>query len=181
LVDLAEIQAAYYMVAATGVLVAAVYYVLNMRVTRRTQDLALKSQEQTLVTRQAQLFMPLYAYYSQTEFPRNLHNIYVKWKWTDPEDFFEKYGPEANMDAWSQVQSMGNYFRGVGVLLKDELVERRMVYDLLYSPIVMYWEKIESIAKEYRVKYNQPKAFMYIDFLYNEMMNFEKDNHDLKT
>jgi hypothetical protein len=30
MVDLAEIQAAYYMVAATGVLVAAGYYVLNM-------------------------------------------------------------------------------------------------------------------------------------------------------
>jgi hypothetical protein len=31
MVDLAEIQAAYYMVAATGVLVAAIYYVLNLR------------------------------------------------------------------------------------------------------------------------------------------------------
>jgi hypothetical protein len=174
MVTIEEIQAAYYMVAATGVLIVSIYYAINLRIQQGNTKI-------TLETRRAQLFMPLYAYYSQTEFPRNLHNIYVKWKWTDPEDFFEKYGPEANMDAWSQVQSMGNYFRGVGVLLKDELVERRMVYDLLYSPIVMYWEKIESIAKEYRVKYNQPKAFMYIDFLYNEMMNFEKDNHDLKT
>ena len=31
MVDLVGIQAAYYMVAATGVLVAAIYYVLNMR------------------------------------------------------------------------------------------------------------------------------------------------------
>jgi hypothetical protein len=30
MVDLAEIQAAYYMVAATGVLVAAIYYVMNL-------------------------------------------------------------------------------------------------------------------------------------------------------
>jgi hypothetical protein len=35
LVDLAEIQAAYYMVAATGVLVAAVYYVMTLRTTQR--------------------------------------------------------------------------------------------------------------------------------------------------
>jgi hypothetical protein len=33
MVDLSEIQAAYYMVAVTGVLVAAIYYVLNMRAT----------------------------------------------------------------------------------------------------------------------------------------------------
>jgi hypothetical protein len=57
----------YYMVAATGVLVAAFYYVYNRRATRKTQELALKaqelslkSQEQTLITRQAQLFMNIY-------------------------------------------------------------------------------------------------------------------------
>ena len=44
MVDLAEIQAAYYMVAATGVLVAAVYYILNIRTTQRNM-------KQTLETR----------------------------------------------------------------------------------------------------------------------------------
>jgi len=38
MVDLVEIQAAYYMVAATGVLVAAGYYVLNMRTQTRTRE-----------------------------------------------------------------------------------------------------------------------------------------------
>ncbi|MCX6655794.1 MAG: hypothetical protein NTY03_11860, partial [Candidatus Bathyarchaeota archaeon] len=59
--------AAYYMVAATGVLVAAVFYILNLRISQKnqelslkTQELALKSQDQTLETRQAQLFMQLY-------------------------------------------------------------------------------------------------------------------------
>ena len=38
MVDLAEIQAAYYMVAATGVLVAAIYYVYNMRAAERNKN-----------------------------------------------------------------------------------------------------------------------------------------------
>jgi hypothetical protein len=33
MVELAEIQAVYYMMAATGVLIAAIYYVLNMKAT----------------------------------------------------------------------------------------------------------------------------------------------------
>jgi hypothetical protein len=37
LVTIEEIQAAYYMVAATGVLVAAGYYVINLQITRRKQ------------------------------------------------------------------------------------------------------------------------------------------------
>jgi len=47
MVDLAEIQAAYYMVAATGVLVAAVYYVMTLRTTQRNM-------KANLETRQAQ-------------------------------------------------------------------------------------------------------------------------------
>ena len=35
MVSIEEIQAAYYMVAATGVLVAAVYYVMTLRTTQR--------------------------------------------------------------------------------------------------------------------------------------------------
>lgn len=38
MVELAEIQVAYYMVAATGVLIAAAYYVLNMRATLQTRQ-----------------------------------------------------------------------------------------------------------------------------------------------
>ena len=47
MVDLAEIQAAYYMVAATGVLEAAVFYILNLRISQRNQGLMLKAQEQS--------------------------------------------------------------------------------------------------------------------------------------
>ena len=170
-----ELETINLLVQMVGVSSAAIATVVGVRSYIVSNKRAQETRDRELETRQAQLFMPLYAYYSQTEFPRNLHNIYVKWKWTDPEDFFEKYGPEADMDAWSQVQSMGNYFRGVGVLLKDGLVDGRMVYDLLYSPITMYWDKIESIAMEYRVRYNQPESFMYIDYLYNEMTKIESD------
>ncbi len=41
MVELAEIQAAYYMVAATGVLVAAIYYVYNMRAAERNKKIQL--------------------------------------------------------------------------------------------------------------------------------------------
>ena len=37
MVNLAEIQAAYYMVAATGVLVAAIYYLFSIRETKRNR------------------------------------------------------------------------------------------------------------------------------------------------
>ena len=41
MVELAEIQAAYYIVAATGVLVAATYYILNLRETNKNRRITL--------------------------------------------------------------------------------------------------------------------------------------------
>lgn len=35
MVSVEEIQVAYYMVAATGVLIAAVFYILNLRISQR--------------------------------------------------------------------------------------------------------------------------------------------------
>jgi len=45
MVDLAEIQAAYYMVAATGVLVAAIYYVVTLRTTQRNMKANLETRQ----------------------------------------------------------------------------------------------------------------------------------------
>jgi hypothetical protein len=80
LVDLAEIQAAYYMVAATGVLVAAIYYVYNMRISQKNSMLALKAQEQTLETRQAQLLMNIFQTYSSKEFQTDMEEMVHTWK-----------------------------------------------------------------------------------------------------
>ncbi|MGD0805669.1 MAG: hypothetical protein ABSA11_16530 [Candidatus Bathyarchaeia archaeon] len=76
MVDLSEIQAAYYMVAATGVLVAAVYYTLNMRETA-------KNRRATFANTMLQSTL--------TE-EWNLRHIEVmNMHWNDFEDFKRKY------------------------------------------------------------------------------------------
>ncbi len=71
---------------AASVTVAAIYYVLNIRISQRnqelmlksqetsvmTQELALKSQQQTLETRQVQLFMSVYQRFEEPDFQRAL-------------------------------------------------------------------------------------------------------------
>ena len=96
MVTMEEIQAAYYMVAATGVLVAAVYYVMNIQTNKKNQELSLRAleqaaqtQRQTLDTRQAQLLMSLYQKWSESEF-QNAYNEIQSWEWRDYEDYMEK-------------------------------------------------------------------------------------------
>ena len=161
MVDLAEIQAAYYMVAATGVLAAAVFYVLNMRA--------------TLETRQAQLFMVLYDRMSQPELSAIINNIRYNLKWSDTEDFWRKYGAETNIDEYSRIASAGNYFKGIGVLLKKGLIDRMFIYDLLSSPLKVYWERMGPVILERRRVTNNPNLFAFVDYLYDEMMKIDAE------
>ena len=149
-----------------AILVGVILALMELRHVRQTRDMELE-------TRQAQLFMQLYDRFSQAEFAEDVHNMYLNWKWTDPDDFFKKYGPEVNSEVFSRLIALGNFFRGVGVLLNRGLIDRRLVDDLLHSPVVMYWEKMEPVAKEYRVRYKLPRALEFIDHLYSELKKEE--------
>ncbi len=98
MVDLALLQSVSYIAGALGVCVAAVYYVMNLRMSQKnqelslkTQELAYKAQEQTLETRQAQLFMQIFQRFNEPDF-FDKYTTFLSWKWKDYDDFMSKYG-----------------------------------------------------------------------------------------
>jgi hypothetical protein len=174
MVSIEEIQTAYYMVAATGVLIAAVYYIYNMRATRKTQELALKaqelslkSQEQNLVTRQAQLFMQLYSQYYDKDWLEALHKTAFDMSFKDYNDFVAKYGPKENPDAYKSFDILSHYFEGAGVMAKNGLINPTMVAELFSEEFKDYWEKFSPIFIEYRRRSNNPKVCENQEYLYS--------------
>jgi hypothetical protein len=93
LVDLAEVQAAYYMVAATGVLVAAVYYIITLRSNNKT--------------RRAQMFMQIYDHFNDENFSKHYMNI---WGW---EMSFKDYS-----DFKSRIIDNSEKFRSLAVMIR---------------------------------------------------------------
>ena len=57
MLEFATLQAVSYIVGSLGVFVAAVYYVLNIQNSRRSHELMLKAQQQTLKTIQTHTVM----------------------------------------------------------------------------------------------------------------------------
>jgi len=154
LVDLAEIQAAYYMVAATGVLVAAIYYVLNLRIGQRNQELSLKAQEQTLDTRQAQLFMQIFNnFYSQGYRKSLMELLSDSWTWTDFDDFLKKYGPDTNPEAWEKFRFLFAQIDRMGMLVNWGLIDSERLHRWGGGPFIELWEKFEPIIFGYRARY----------------------------
>ncbi|UCB60797.1 MAG: hypothetical protein JSW72_01675 [Candidatus Bathyarchaeota archaeon] len=161
--DIASISA---LVAAGGVLVGVAFAYLEVR------NLA-KQRETDVETRQAELFMQIYSHYYKEDFLSDENQILYQWKWKDFDDFWKKYGPETNPESFSKWDSMGTYFRGIGVLVKRKLIDPALVDELMGTSIKLNWEKSGSIVLEFR-KRLWPDAYKGFEYLYNEMLKREQ-------
>ena len=157
------------LVAIAGVIIALTYYILNIRNQRET--------------RQTQLFMGLYETYRSTEFRRTLLRLHTQ-EWTDFEDFYGKYGQDANPDSWIEWEGVASFFNGIGVLVQRKLINISLVNDLLsisvfrcwsfMGPILVEWRKY--IEKRYGQNYSQ-ESFQGFDYLFNEIVRYRKQRN----
>lgn len=118
-----------------GIIVSILYYTSVLRNANKT--------------RQAQLFMDLYRTYRDPEFRRQYNEIMTQ-KWVDFDDFWEKYGGRNNPDAWTVWQTVASYFNGIGVLLRQGLVDINVIDELLAPTVFMIWVRMGPIAEGFK-------------------------------
>jgi hypothetical protein len=164
LVSFEEIQAGYYMIAATGVLVAAAYYVMNIRA--------------TLQTRQAQMFMQIY---NQSHNDPTFLDAWRKMdsiSWGTYEEFKNLLKDEEKARALIRV---GSFYEGLGVLVKERLIDIRLVALLMTIMTRTWWEKYKPIIEDARKQLDYPRYLSESEYLYNELMKYLEKHPELKT
>ena len=165
MVDLGEIQAAYYMVAATGVLVAAIYYVYNMRVSQRNM-------KATLETRKLQLL---------TDFTDKLSNYdgalktieLLNMQWKDYDDFERKYGSDNNPHNCACRSEVGGYYNVLGALLREKIVDPDTLYTLTGSDSIYLWSKMKEVIEYARKNYFGVDYWRDFEYLAGEMLKIK--------
>jgi len=161
MVSFEEIQAANYMVAATGVLIAAVYYVYNMRINQRTM-------KTTLETRQTQLFMQLLALYNSKDFMLDYARVAYEIQYENLEGWVRKYGPQTNREYWASWGRVGRFFDGTGILVRKGLIDADLVIDEMRELILLAWDKVKPWVLEARINMNSPHTWENFEFLAGE-------------
>ncbi len=156
------------------------YHILTLNNTKKTQQHALE-------TRQAQLYMQLYSFYDNKEFLKDYGNISQVFVYNDVEDWWEKYSPQANIEAYSAWVRVGRFLDGVGILLRRNLIEPSLLFDLLGDVIQGAWEGaddtlgMERFIKEGRTFWNRPILWQNYEYLYEEYMKYIEEKPELKT
>jgi len=144
MVDITEISA---MVAATGVLVGVVWYILDMR-------------NQTRL-RQTDLVMRLYAVFATEEFQKEMFTLMTDPEIKDYNTFRKKYA--VNM------APTGLFFHEVGVLLSKKLADISLISNLFGPVAIRYWEKSVPMIEDARKQLNAPGFGGGFEYLYNEL------------
>jgi hypothetical protein len=135
LVDLAEIQAAYYMVAATGVLVAAIYYIQNMKETT-------KNRRATLTNNILQTFL------SEEGMSRFLDLLAMQW--SDFDDYMKKYDSRVNPKNFTLRVSFWNTCDLLGYQYREGILDLATIYNVGGTFIADTWMKFGPIIEQYR-------------------------------
>mgnify|MGYP001087852903 CR=1 FL=1 len=125
-------------------------------------------------TRQAQLLMQLYAHMREDKFNTQYTEL-AKYEWKNFDDFVAQLRDDYDFRA--MLNYVCSFYEGVGVLVHRNLMDPRLVDDLMSSYIFLTWEKIGPYIKETRIRYNRPELWEYFEYLYEEIMKIYIQEH----
>jgi len=169
------LQSVSYIAGALGVCVAAAYYVMNLRISQRNQELNLKAQQQSADTRQAQFLMQIFNTINEKEFQRDWMEMLWSWKWKDYDEYIEKYGTDPEKVA--QLNHILQTYEGLGVLLENKLVDSKMLYKMVTWGPLLTWEKYGPMMKEWGRRTGEPKMYPGFEFLYGVLSGLYEAEH----
>jgi len=156
MVGITEISA---VVAAAGVIIGVLYYILEMRHQNKVR-------QTDLITRLT------YDISVNKEFLEATVDV-LKAEFSDYNDFVRKYGdPISRNQVPLSFMMVGNFFEQIGVLYRNELIDIPLISQLF--PVSLLWEKIRPLAEIMRSEYHNPGFFEHFEYLHNVMKKREQ-------
>lgn len=174
-----DVQTISVVVAASGLLIAAINQIYTSRQ-------ANEQRERELETRQAQLFMDIYNRWNT----RDIQMAYGNSRFLIQPQIhtFEEYDnivlgerAKGNLEPWFSVQILITYFEGLGMLVKQGLINIDNVEDLFAGRIIWFWEAFGPICEIRRKQLGDPKMYDSIEYLYHEMKHRQRLTTRLQT
>jgi hypothetical protein len=155
-----------------GIIASILYYSNVLRNATKTQQMQLE-------TRQAQLFMSLYAKATSREMTEIGDHVMFRIDTSNYEELIERIHPDSVSEERTMWFNVLYFYDGMGLLLKRNLIDISMVDEMFGNFIIMMWHKMGPIELETRQRINHPSLFSNFEYLYNEIMRVR--GHDVPS
>jgi hypothetical protein len=151
-----NIQTISIAIASASVVAGVVYYALQIR----HQD----------KMRHLDLFMRIYSTWGSEDM-LNAHRRFMVLKVEDYDSFVKEHGPVTEISQlYTDIDRIGWFFNLVGFLVKEKIVNIKLVDELLGYWVMKNWETIKPLVYGWRKQYNIPESYQWFEYLYGEMM-----------
>jgi len=144
-----------------GVIAGFSYYVLTVRNAQRN--------------RKSQMFLPIYSRFQDDEWIMKYLDVMHVWEWTDSEEFYDKYGSLSNLETFSTFIAVGGFFHTTGSLLLMGQTDSSLVYTVIPSVGIQFWEKYGPIIVDMRKRLDVPTWLHGAEYLANEMKKIREE------
>jgi hypothetical protein len=171
MVDLALLQSVSYIAGASGVCIAAIFYVLNLRISQKNQEISQRNMRQTLETRKLQFVTSITSQLLSEEGQRRYGEL-LNMEWKDYDDFERKYGSDYNLDNYAKRQNVWKTYNTLGMLVREKLVEPEVIYKIDTANCCFIWNKFKDIIPEWSKRYGGGDALSDFKFLSDELLRF---------
>jgi hypothetical protein len=119
-------------------------------------------------TRRTDVIMRIYESFRSKEIVEAIFKIGGA-KYENYDDYVKKYGL---VDAVQVIE----IFESVGILLKEGLVDTKLVYSLFVISVITAWQStLQTLIIGMRKASNQPLFFSHVDYLFKRLDSYKKE------
>jgi hypothetical protein len=162
LVDLALLQSVSYIAGALGVCVAAVYYVMTLRVQQ-------KNMRETILNRRAAFAVNMLQSTSTEEGQLRLNEV-LEMQWTNFEDWMKKYDSSTNPQLAAKRGALWSTFNFTGLMYKSGVIDLDSLSTISQWVILLTWLKFKPVIEAYRGQQLPKDAYSEWEYLADVLM-----------
>ena len=141
-----DLQTVSVTIASFSVVIAAVYYIIQIRHQAKT--------------RSVDLTIRMEAIFESRDFLESWVTVRERKK-----EEYDSVGPD-NVRKWMPEMHIAGFYSGLGILVRKKLVDLDLVCNLF--PIIFSWEILRFYIESVRKKYNSTQLYEEFEYLYNE-------------
>jgi hypothetical protein len=109
------------------------------------------------------------------EFMLAYNEITINQQWDDVDEWYQKYGPLTNPDAYARFTQTCEFFNTIGLLVKTGIIDEMIPYQQGADAIIGIWKKVKPII--YSMRSDAPGLYTTFEYFANRCEQIrEKDN-----
>ncbi|UCE08926.1 MAG: hypothetical protein JSW61_07990 [Candidatus Thorarchaeota archaeon] len=120
------------------------------------------------------IFLEFHRLLYDKEFIKDMNEVQT-YSYSSVEDFFAKYGPEANPDSFAKFTRVGSYFDGLSTLVRKRFIEIDFMPETTAIALIGFWEKFAHKADEFAIVYRRPGCWNNIKHVYERLHKLDHE------